>query len=610
MIPAATPFEFQLQFADYAIIGTVMLMLVGVGVACHRMVATPRDFFIGGNRMSWWLAGMSVFMAGFSAWTFTGAAGLAYQNGHVAILYFFLGQGLGFLFGALFVAHRCRQTRKVTTMEVVHSRFGRTTEQVVMVLQLLSAVPMGAIWLTGLALFFSVAFGVPMAPCIIVAGTLILIYSTLGGSWAVATSDFFQGILLLLTVILVAGLSLGAIGGPEGFFRHVPAQVFHGFDAEYNVWWLLAAGAIAFLNFSSLAVGTRYLSVQDGRAARKVAVLACALFLIGPTLWFLPPMAASHLFPDLAASLPQLKHPQEAAYVIMGLSLLPAGLAGLLLMNIFGATLTTLDAAVNQTAGFLTMNVYRVWIRKGAADRELVLVARMFSIVFGVIVMALALTLANSEKSSLLDLNLNVQSVVSIPMLVPFFLLWFVRRAPQWSALVTILIGTLVSYLLNKNVFWPALPINVEPALAAMAGFDPWPAGQPFPFAVRVFGTMGASLLVFAASRFFWGCGKESGRKEVEAFYATMDRPVDVAREVAGREDPRQFVISGLLLTITGAVLTLLGAVGVLKHSSAWITTGYGLVVIAVGLGLHAFGRRKAAKLAAEARPVSATTTV
>ncbi|MDO8542232.1 MAG: hypothetical protein Q7S40_17470 [Opitutaceae bacterium] len=601
MLPSVSRFEFQLQFADYAIIAVVMLLLVAIGVACRRMISSTRDFFVGGNRMSWWLAGTSVFMAGFSAWTFTGAAGLAYTNGHVAILYFFMAQGIGFLFAAFFVAHRCRQTRKVTTMEVVCGRFGRITEQVVVVLQVLSAVPMGAIWLTGLALFFSVAFAVPMAPCIIVAGTVILIYSTLGGSWAVATSDFFQGVLLLLMVLLVAGLTYGAIGGVEGMVQHVPARVLRGFDAEHSFVWLLAAGGISFLNFSSLAVGTRYLSVIDGRAARKVALLACALFLIGPVAWFFPPIAASYLFPDLQSSLPLLKHPQEGAYVIMGLSLLPPGLAGLLLMNIFGATLTTLDAAVNQTSGFLTMNVYRVWIRKGAADRELVLVARVFSVLFGVIVMALALALARSEKSSLLDLNLNVQSIVAVPMLVPFFLLWFVRRAPQWSALVTILIGVMVSYALNKNVYWPELPFNVEPTLAAFFGLGSWPVGQPFPFAVRVFGTVIVCGLVFLLTRFFWSHGSESGRQAVMAFYATMDRPVDTAREVAGREDSRQFIISGILLKITGVVLILLGAPGTLKQGSAWITVGFGLVVTAVGFLMHFYGRANTRRLAAEA---------
>ena len=599
MTPSVSRLEFHFQFEDYAIIGVILLMLVGVGIACHRMVGSTRDFLIGGNRMSWWLAGMSVFMGGFSAWTFTGAAGLAYTNGHVAILYFLMGQGAGFLFSALFIAHRCRQTRKLTTMEIVNSRFGRTTEQLVLGLQLLSAIPMGAIWLTGLALFFSVAFAVPMAPCILVAGTIILVYSTLGGSWAIATSDFFQGILLLLMVILVAGLSLGAIGGVGGLIDHVPPRVMRGFDAEHDVLWLLAGGAFTFVNFSSLAGGPRDLSVVDGRAARKVAALASGLFVIGPILWFLPPIVATYVFPDLQSSLPHLKHPQEGAYVAMGLSVLPAGLAGLLLVNIFGATLTALDAAVNQTAGFLTVNVYKVWIRPNASDRETVLTARICSVIFGCIVMALALALAQSEKSSLLELNLNVQSIVAIPIVVPFFLLWFARRAPRWAAIASIVVGILVSYSLNKNVYWPSLPGHVEPGLASLAGFGAWEAGRPFPFAVRVFIVLGVCVSVFLGTRIFWRKGPDSGRRAVEAFYAEMDRPIETG-SATGREDPRQFVIAGVLLTITGAVLLLLGAWGLLKGSSAAITLCFGLAVLVVGCGTFSFGRVRARRLAAD----------
>lgn len=593
MLPSHAPFHFQLQFADFVIIAVILLLLIWLGVACHRMVSTTRDFFVGGNRMSWWLAGMSVFMAGFSAWTFTGAAGLAYTNGAVAILYFFLGQGAGFLFGAMFIAHRCRQTRRVTTIEIVRDRYGRATEQAIVVLQIFSAVPMGAVWLTGLALFFSVGFSVPMAPCIIVAGTVILVYSTLGGSWAVALSDFFQGVLLLLMVLLIAGLSFGTIGGFEGLVEKVPESVRRGFGGERDLFWLLAGGTISFMNFASFAPGARYLAVRDGKAARKVALLACGLFIIGPVLWFLPPIVATYFFPDLGASLPYLTHPQEGAYVIMGLSVLPPGLAGLLLMNIFGATLTTLDAAVNQTSGFLTLNVYRVWIRKHASEREMVLVARASSVMFGVIVMTLALMLAGSEKHGLLDLNLNLQSIVAVPMLVPFFLMWFVRKAPRWSALVTMGIGVMVSYALNKNVFWPDLAFNVEPTLARLAGFESWPAGEAFPFAVRVAGTLSACVVVFFCTRLFWRNESPAARAAVIDFYATMDRPVDGQVEVSGREDPQQFLIGGVLLMIVGAVLVVLGAIGIFSHGSAWITLGFGLVVVIGGTRLRYTGKSR-----------------
>lgn len=592
MQPSTAPFVFQLQLADYAVIAVVLLSLVAVGFACRRMVTNTRDFFVGGGRMSWSLAGMSAFMAGFSAWTFTGAAGLAYTNGHVAILYFLLGQFGGFMFAALFIAHRCRQTRKVTTAEIVRDRFGRATEQAVVVLHLLSVVPMGAVWLTGLALFFSVGFSVPMVPCIIVAGTLIIIYSTLGGSWAVATSDFVQGILLVLMVTLIAGLSLGQIGGVGELVERVPVNVRQGFGGERTVGWLLAGGAIAFINFAAFAPGARFLAVQDGRAARKVAWLAGGLFLVGPVLWFTPPIAASYFFPDLAASLPQLKHPQEGSYMIMGLSVLPAGLVGLLLMCIFGATLTTLDSAVNQTSGFLTLNVYRTWFRRQASDRELVIVARAFSVVFGLVVMSLALILVRDGTHSLLDLNLNLQSIIAVPMLVPFFLLWFVRRAPWWSAIASMAAGIAVSYCLNKNVFWPAGGFHPEPLITALLGLGSWPDGQPFPFAVRVAGTLGTSVAVFLGSQLLGRRASAAGQEMVAQFYRTMDRPVDAARELPGREDPRQFLISGMLLITIGVTLVLVGMAGMAGRSASGITATFGLVVVLIGVALCRFGRR------------------
>lgn len=591
MRPSIAPLEFRFQFEDYAIIVVVLLLLVGLGIACHKMVRSTSDFLVGGNRMSWWLGGMSVFMGGFSAWTFTGAAGLAYTNGHVAILYFLMGQGAGFIFSAIFIAHRCRQTRKLTTMQIVQGRFGRATEQLILVLQLISAIPMGAIWLTGLALFFSVAFSVPIAPCIIISGTVILVYSTLGGSWAVATSDFFQGVLLVLMVLLVAVLSVHGVGGFNGFVEHLPPHILRGLDSEHDLPWLLAGGLIAFLNFSSIAGAQRYLSVIDGKAARKVALLAAILFIIGPILWFIPPIAASYAFPDLHSSLPNLKHPEEGAYVAMGLTLLPPGLAGLLLMNIFGATLTALDSAVNQTAGFLTVNVYKIWIRASASDRELVFVARAFGVIFGCIVMGLALAVSQSDNSSLLELNLNVQSIVAIPIIVPFFLLWFIRYAPRWAALASVGVGMVVSYLLNKNVYWPSLPYNIEPFLARVVGMEGWAEGRPFPFAVRVFVVLGACIMVFLGTQLFWKWSSKGGRDAVVSFNREMNTAVDVGKNIEGDENPYQFKVSGGLLLVIGGVLLAMGLYGVILDRRAWLTCCFGISAGGIGALMWTHGR-------------------
>src|SRR4029453_994234 len=70
---------------DFAVIAAYMLLMLGIGFYAMRSNRGGSDYFKGGNRIHWLAAGLSSFMSGFSAWTFTGAAGLAYRQGLVAI---------------------------------------------------------------------------------------------------------------------------------------------------------------------------------------------------------------------------------------------------------------------------------------------------------------------------------------------------------------------------------------------------------------------------------------------------------------------------------------------------------------------------------------------
>src|SRR6185312_15522597 len=71
---------------DYVVIAAYMALMLGIGFYSARFNRGASDYFKGGNRIPWLVAGLSSFMSGFSAWTFTGAAGLAYQHGLIAIL--------------------------------------------------------------------------------------------------------------------------------------------------------------------------------------------------------------------------------------------------------------------------------------------------------------------------------------------------------------------------------------------------------------------------------------------------------------------------------------------------------------------------------------------
>jgi len=80
----------------------------------------------GGSKGTWWLVGTSAFMGSFTAWTFTGAAGMAYEAGY-SVMFLFLGSSLGYFMNFLFLAPWLRQLRVTTLPEAISLRFGEIT---------------------------------------------------------------------------------------------------------------------------------------------------------------------------------------------------------------------------------------------------------------------------------------------------------------------------------------------------------------------------------------------------------------------------------------------------------------------------------------------------
>ena len=76
----------SLSIYDYCVIGFYFAFMALIGWVCRKFITNTSDYFRGGGKMLWWMAGCSAFVAQFSAWTFTGAAGKAYQDGPVIMV--------------------------------------------------------------------------------------------------------------------------------------------------------------------------------------------------------------------------------------------------------------------------------------------------------------------------------------------------------------------------------------------------------------------------------------------------------------------------------------------------------------------------------------------
>ena len=135
--------------------------------------------------------------------------------------------------------------------------------------------------------------------------------SLCSGSWTSTASDFVQMLLLMPVTVVAAVLALMKIGGFEPFFAQTPNHFWHWGEVANSkliVFWVIAMLCQKWVSLNNMTDASRYLSVKDTGHARKAALLATILFAIGPVIWFIPPMVARIVHPDLRAIFPDQTH--------------------------------------------------------------------------------------------------------------------------------------------------------------------------------------------------------------------------------------------------------------------------------------------------------------
>jgi len=392
-------------------------------------------------------------MSGFSAWTFTGGAGVAYGSG-IAVIGLYLGNALSFLLGYYIFASRWRRTRISTVMEYLSDRFGPATHQTFSWATIFFQLFTSATMLYGLGLFVSTACQLSITGTVLITGGVILSYSVVGGLWAVVVADFLQASILLPFCIVLAATSLTHVGGISGLVHSLPPQMktipLHGeFGWIYLVCWALMVS----FGYNTAAMAQRYFSVENERAAKRVALLCAGLFVLGAFLWFIPPMAMRIVYPDLHAIWPHLANPNEAAYVAASLTYLPHGLIGVMLAAMFSATMANLSANFNLKSAILSKDIYQTLFRPNAGERELLFVGAMMTLVVGGLTTVLAAVMANRGES-IFTVMMTFNTLISLSYGPPALLGLVFRRTPWWSGIATFATGLTLGMLGDFVFHW------------------------------------------------------------------------------------------------------------------------------------------------------------
>jgi len=541
---------------DYVVIAFFFLFMLSLGPIFKRFSKDDSDFFRGGGQMLWWMVGGSAFMTQFSAWTFTGAASKAYQDGTLVALIFF-ANAVGFAINFVWFAPRFRRMRIVSWTEAVRDRFGPVNEQVFTWLQIPMSLVYAAIWLNGLAVFATAVFGFDLEQTIWVVGIVVIVLSVAGGSWAICAGDFVQLLILMAVSMVTAFLVLGhaEIGGLSGLAEKVPSHHFNWSEVARPqiIWfWIIATFVKQFVILNNTQDAYRYLGVKDEKQSRKAALLATVLMLIGPIIWFIPPMAARVLSPDLSVEFPGLNNPAEASYIFAAMNVLPVGMMGLLVCGLFAATISSMDSGLNRNAGIFVRSFYQRVV-KDPSPKQLLVAGRIASALFGVMIILIATYISRLKDMDLFNVMLLFSGLIAIPYAIP--LMWgiIIKKTPSWSGWSTVLIGLTVSagikYLIDPVWFGEAF------------GFDSEMSSREVKDYYYFFGILANVVICscwFCFTMIFYKQSSSKHRERVEKFFEAMRTPINFEKEIGETKDGVQSKTLGILCLVYGGFVTLM----------------------------------------------------
>ena len=266
----------NLRLGDWAMIAVYSILMIVIGLYCVRYARKGVSYFAGGRRIPWWLSGVSSWMSAFSAYVFVGLASAVYEVGIATLYHIFFPMAFAWFVGAILWAERWRKTGIITVPEYMEKRFNLTTRQVFAWVVTPFRIADDGVKCYATAKIIAFVSGIPSWLSIVGLSLITIIYTMIGGLWAVMITDMVQFVILILVIFVVLPIGLEKIGWLSGLTAGAPEhfyQIFHSpesFNGDFTLGFFVAMWVMTPLLYNgSFSLVQRYTTVPTPRDARK-----------------------------------------------------------------------------------------------------------------------------------------------------------------------------------------------------------------------------------------------------------------------------------------------------------------------------------------------------
>lgn len=429
----------MLTTLDVVVLFLYVLLIMAIGSWFGRRQTNTQDYFLGGHRIPWWAAGLSVIATETSALTFIGVPAVAYASDW-QYLQLAIGSVLARFLLAFILINVFYTSKVFTPYGYLLKRFGAGTKNTAAMVFIFGRAFASSFRLLGFAIAIKVVLSVPLSTAILLTGIAAVIYTYLGGIRAVIWTDVLQGATFMFGGGLVIYVLIRNIPGGWEHFLSV-ARVSNklitfdsGFDASGFKWgdaYNLITGLIGGCFLTMATHGTdhdmvqRMLTCKSSKDGQRSIILSGLLtfpvvitfLLVGSLLFvYYKTVPVSYALPD------QYKY-IFPTFILRGL---PAGLSGLVIAGLVAAAMSSTDSALSALASTTVVDLYRPYVKRDAPESHYLRVSRLFTALWGVVLIGVALSVGTTED--ILAAGLGVMTLFYGSLLGVFLLARFTER--------------------------------------------------------------------------------------------------------------------------------------------------------------------------------------
>ena len=391
-----------------SLIGLIFIMylalLLGIGIRAFRYNKTQEDYLLAGRSLGPWVTAFSERASGESAWLLLALPGAAIAIG-LGEFWSVIGIIIGIISSWLLVAKKIRQeTEKYNSLTIpdyFHKRYKDDSN----IIRLFSTAIIAFFFLFYVSAQFHASgkvlntlFNIDQVYGIIIGASIIILYTLMGGFYAVAWTDFFQGILMISTLTILPLVGFFEIYNNNISIYKMLDSAAVVFGNSNSSFFMGSDGLLAFVTvLGGLSWGLGYLGqphliirymairdVKDIKIARNIAIAWAIPGVFGA--FMIGIISLSYFGPDYF----QVNDP-EKSMPLLATALLHPVLAGLFIAGAVSAMMSTADSQLLVSTSAITEDFFHQYLKKDLSEKELLMLNRIMILILGFIAFGIAM---------------------------------------------------------------------------------------------------------------------------------------------------------------------------------------------------------------------------